>query len=98
MEPQLEIEKMKVEIEKAKATQFEKLKKDVTALHGLWNAYEAKAVAPIGIQTSVADFEEGLNALTKSISNQDAFQSLLDVTQLYKYLPDFKWLIPLKDH
>lgn len=89
MEPELELEKMKLEIEKANATQFEQFKKDVLALHGLWNAYEAKAVALIMMQSSIKDFEDGLNALTKSIDNGDAFQSLLDVTQLYKYLPDF---------
>jgi hypothetical protein len=90
MQTKLELSKMKDEIEKENVTQFEKLKEDVTALHGLWNAYEAKAVTPVGIQTSVADFEAGLNSLTKSINNQDAFQSLIDVTQLYKYLPDFE--------
>lgn len=89
LEPKLELEKMKLEIEKANATQFEQFKKDVLELHGLWNAYEAKAVALIMMQSSIKDFEEGLNALTKSIENGDVFQSLLDVTQLYKYLPDF---------
>lgn len=89
LEPKLELEKMKLEIEKANATQFEQFKKDALALHGLWNAYEAKAVALIMMQSSIKDFEEGLNALTKSIENGDVFQSLLDVTQLYKYLPDF---------
>ena len=89
MEPQLEIKKMKDEIEKANKTQFEQLKKDTIALHGLWNAYEAKAVSLVMMQSSIKDFEESLNALTKSIDKENVFQSLLDVTQLYKFLPDF---------
>ena len=89
LEPQQEIEKMKQEIEKANLTQFEQFKKDIMELHGLWNAYEAKAVSLIMMQQSIKAFEETLNALTKSIDSKDVFQSLLDVTQLYKYLPDF---------
>ena len=89
MEPQLEIQKMKLEIEKANLSQIEQLKKDITELHSLWNAYEAKAVNQLIIQSSILDFENSLNALTKSIDSEDVFQSLLDVTQLYKYLPDF---------
>lgn len=89
METQLELQKMKQEIEKANKTQFEQFKKDTMELHGTWNAYEAKAVALIMTQSTIKDFEDSLNALTKSIDNEDVFQSLLDVTQLYKYLPDF---------
>jgi hypothetical protein len=89
METALELQKMKIEIEKANRTQFEQFKKDTMELHGLWNAYESKAVALIMTQTTIKDFEDSLNALTKSIDNENVFQSLLDVTQLYKYLPDF---------
>lgn len=88
-ETQLELQKMKIEIEKANRTQIEQLKKDVMELHGKWNAYEAKAVALIMTQTTIKDFEDSLNALTKSIDSENVFQGLLDVTQLYKYLPDF---------
>lgn len=87
--PEAQQMEMQLEIEKANLTQFEQFKKDTLELHGLWNAYEAKAVALIMMQSSIKDFEDGLNALTKSIENKDLFQSLLDVTQLYKYLPDF---------
>jgi hypothetical protein len=88
-EPQLEIQQMKAEIEKANLTQIEQLKKDVLELHSLWNAFEAKAVSQLVMQTSIADFEDALNNLTKSIDSKNVFQSLLDVTQLYKFLPDF---------
>ncbi|OGO78996.1 MAG: hypothetical protein A2Y23_14715 [Clostridiales bacterium GWB2_37_7] len=89
VEPQLEIKQMKIEIERANLTQIEQLKKDVIELHGLWNAFEAKAVSQFVMQSSIEDFEDALNNLTKSLDSNNVFQGLLDVTQLYKYLPDF---------
>jgi hypothetical protein len=88
-EPQLEVQQMKIEVEKANATQLEELKKGVIELHGLWNAFEAKAVSQFVMQSSIVDFEDALNNLTKSLDSGNIFQSLLDVTQLYKFLPDF---------
>jgi hypothetical protein len=89
MQTQLEIKQMQIEIDRANMSEFEDLKKDAMELHSLWNAYEAKAVTQFMMQSSIVDFEDSLNALTKSLENKDAFQSLLDVTQLFKYLPDF---------
>lgn len=88
-ETQYETQQMKLEVERANLEQFEELKKDVMELHALWNAYEAKAITQFVMQTSIVDFEESLNSLTKSVEARDIMQSLLDVTQLYKYLPDF---------
>jgi len=89
MQTKLEIKQMQIEIDRANMSEFEDLKKDAMELHSLWNAYEAKAVTQFMMQSSIVDFEDSLNALTKSLENKDAFQSLLDVTQLFKYLPDF---------
>ncbi|MDF2839407.1 MAG: hypothetical protein K0Q99_178 [Clostridia bacterium] len=88
-EPKLEMQQMAKEVERANLAQIEELKKDVMELHGLWNAFEAKAVSQYVMHTSIVDFEDALNNLTKSIDSKIVFQSLLDVTQLYKYLPDF---------
>lgn len=89
MQTQLEIQQMKTEVERADAAQLEQMKKDIFELHSLWNAFEAKAVSQMIMQSSIIDFEDTLNALTKSIDSGNVFQGLLDVTQLYKYLPDF---------
>lgn len=88
-EPKLEIQQMSIEVERANLAQLEDLKKDVIELHGLWNAFEAKAVSQFVMQSSIVDFEDALNNLTKSLDSNNVFQSLLDVTQLYKFLPDF---------
>lgn len=86
---QYETEQMKIEIDRANVKQFEQLDKDVIKLHSLWNAFEAKATSPLLMQTAVKDFETSLNNVTKSVSSKDVYLSLMDATQLYKYLPDF---------
>lgn len=89
LEPKYEAQQAQLEVQKANMQQMEQLKKDVLELHSSWNAFESKAENQLLMQTSLIDFENGLNNLTKSIQSNDVYQSLLDVTQLYKYLPDF---------
>lgn len=89
MQTQLQNEQMRLEVERANLQQFEQLKKDVLELHSLWNAFEAKAVNQFLLQSSLLEFETALNDLTKSVEGSNLSQSLLDVVQLYKYLPDF---------
>ncbi len=84
-----ESQQMQIEVDRANLEQFEQLKKDVIELHSLWNAFEAKAISQFIMQSSINDFENALNNLTKAVKDSDAYQSLLQVTQLYKYLPDF---------
>lgn len=89
MEPQVQEQQARLQVQQANMQQFEKLKKDVVALHSTWNAFEAKAKNQYLMQDSITNFETGLNDLTKSVESSDVYQSLLDVTQLLKYMPDF---------
>ncbi|MGB7605640.1 MAG: hypothetical protein WBL93_09210 [Lutisporaceae bacterium] len=89
LETKYEIQQMQLQVERANMEQFEQLKKDVLKLHSMWNAFEAKAMNQLLIQSSLLDFETALNDLTKSIESNNVYQSLMDVIQLYKYLPDF---------
>lgn len=90
--PKLTPEQLKLKLEQEKYKRFESIRKDVLALHSSWNSYEAKAIADFAMQTAINDFESALNNLTKTTESQDAYQSLLEVNQLYKYLPDFYML------
>ena len=85
-------EQVNLKLEQEKYKEFESVKKDVLSLHSAWNSYEAKAIADFAMQTTINDFESSLNNLTKTAEAQDTYQSLLEVNQLYKYLPDFYML------
>jgi hypothetical protein len=84
-----ESQQMKLEIDRTNLEELEKLKKEVIELHSLWNAFEAKAISQFVMQTSINEFESALNNLTNAIKQADTYQSVLQVTQMYKYLPDF---------
>lgn len=94
--PKLPPEQIKLKLEQEKYKKFEKIKKDVLALHSAWNSYEAKAISDFAMQTAINDFESALNNLTKTVDTQDEYLSLLEVNQLYKYLPDFYMLYESK--
>ncbi len=94
--PKLTPEQLKLKLEQDKYKKFEAIKKDVLALHSAWNSYEAKAISDFAMQSAINDFESALNNLTKTIESQDAYLSLLEVNQLYKYLPDFYMLYESK--
>lgn len=89
-------EQLKLKLEQEKYKKFESIKKEVLALHSAWNSYEAKGIADFAIQTAINDFESALNNLTRTVEAQDDYQSLLEVNQLYKYLPDFYMLYESK--
>lgn len=89
LEAKYEIQQMQLQVERANMEQFEQIKKDVLKLHNMWNAFESKAENQSLMQASIKEFETALNDLTKSIQSSNVYQSLVDVTQLYKYLPDF---------
>lgn len=95
-EPKLTPEQLKLKLDQEKYKKFEGIKKDVLALHSAWNSYEAKAISDFAMQSAINDFESALNNLTKTVEAQDAYQSLLEVNQLYKYLPDFYMLYESK--
>lgn len=94
--PKLTPEQLAMKLEQEKYKKFESIKKDVLALHSSWNSYEAKAISDFAMQSAINDFESALNSLTKTVESQDAYQSLLEVNQLYKYLPDFYMLYESK--
>jgi hypothetical protein len=94
--PKLTPEQLKMKLEQEKYKKFESIKKDVLELHSAWNSYEAKAISDFAMQTTINDFESALNNLTKTVEVQDAYLSLLEVNQLYKYLPDFYMLYESK--
>jgi hypothetical protein len=94
--PKLTPEQLKLKLDQEKYKKFESIRKDVLALHSSWNSYEAKAIADFAMQTTINDFESALNNLTKTVETQDAYLSLLEVNQLYKYLPDFYMLYESK--
>ncbi|HNR05173.1 MAG TPA: hypothetical protein PKU88_08390 [Bacillota bacterium] len=94
--PKLTPEQMKMKLEQEKYKKFESIKKDVLELHSAWNSYEAKAISDFAMQTTINDFESALNNLTKTVEAQDAYLSLLEINQLYKYLPDFYMLYESK--
>lgn len=94
--PKLTPEQLKLKLEQEKYKKFESIKKDVQSLHSSWNSYEAKAITDFAMQSAINDFESALNNLTKTVESQDAYQSLLEVNQLYKYLPDFYMLYESK--
>lgn len=89
LETKYETQQMQLLVDRANMEQLELLKKDVLKLHSLWNAFEAKAVNQLLIQSSIQGFETTLNDLTKTIESNNVYQGLMDVVQLYKYLPDF---------
>lgn len=89
-------EQLALKLQQEKYKKFESIKKDVMALHSAWNSYEAKAISDFAMQSAINDFESALNNLTKTVESQDAYQSLLEVNQLYKYLPDFYMLYESK--
>ncbi len=89
LEAKYEIQQMQLQVERANMEQLEQIKKDVLKLHDMWNAFESKAENQSLMQASIKEFETALNDLTKSIQSSNVYQSLVDVTQLYKYLPDF---------
>ena len=89
-------EQLALKLEQEKYKEFESIKKDVLALHSAWNSYEAKAISDFAMQSAINDFESALNNLTKTVEAQDTYQSLLEVNQLYKYLPDFYMLYESK--
>lgn len=95
-EQKLTPEQLKLKLEQEKYKKFEDIKKDVMELHSAWNSYEAKAIADFAMQSAINDFESALNNLTKTVESQDAYLSLLEVNQLYKYLPDFYMLYETK--
>lgn len=94
--PKLTPEQVKLKLEQEKYKKFESIRKDVLALHSSWNSYEAKAIADFAMQTAINDFESALNNLTRTVETQDEYQALLEVNQLYKYLPDFYMLYESK--
>lgn len=94
--PKLTPEQITLKLEQEKYKKFEKIKKDVLGLHSAWNSYEAKAISDFAMQTAINDFESALNNLTKTVETQDTYLSLLEVNQLYKYLPDFYMLYESK--
>ncbi len=94
--PKLTPEQLAMKLQQEKYKKFESIKKDVLALHSSWNSYEAKAISDFAMQSAINDFESALNNLTKTVDSQDAYQSLLEVNQLYKYLPDFYMLYESK--
>lgn len=94
--PKLTPEQLAMKLQQEKYKKFESIKKDVLALHSAWNSYEAKAISDFAMQSAINDFESALNNLTKTVEAQDDYQSLLEVNQLYKYLPDFYMLYESK--
>lgn len=92
----LTTEQIKLKLEQENFKKFEAIKKDIMKLHSAWNNYEPKAIADFAIQSSLNDFEAALNNLTKAVEMRDTYQSLLEVNQLYKYLPDFYMLYKTK--
>ena len=94
--PKLTPEQLLLKLEQEKYKKFEAIKKDVLALHSAWNSYEAKAISDFAMQTAINDFESALNNLTKTVEAQEIYLSLLEVNQLYKYLPDFYMLYESK--
>lgn len=94
--PKLTPEELALKLQQEKYKKFESIKADVLALHSAWNSYEAKAIADFAMQSAINDFESALNNLTKTVESQDTYQSLLEVNQLYKYLPDFYMLYESK--
>ncbi|NLK35016.1 MAG: hypothetical protein GX301_06145, partial [Gracilibacteraceae bacterium] len=94
--PKLTPEQLKMKLEQEKYKKFGSIKKDVLELHSAWNSYEAKAISDFAMQTTINDFESALNNLTKTVEVQDAYLGLLEVNQLYKYLPDFYMLYESK--
>ena len=89
-------EQLKLVLEQEKDKKYENIGKDVLNLHSAWNSYEAKAISDFAMQTTINDFEASLNNLTRTTEVQDAYQSLMEVNQLYKYLPDFYMLYEVK--
>ncbi len=89
-------EQIKLKLDQEKFKKFEAIKKDVMKLHSAWNSYEPKAIADFAIQSSLNDFEMALNNLTKAVELQDIYLSMLEVNQLYKFLPDFYMLYKTK--
>jgi hypothetical protein len=85
--PKLTPEQLALKLEQDKYKKFESIKKDIMGLHSAWNSYEAKAIADFAMQTAINDFESALNNLTRTVEAQDAYLSLLEVNQLYKYIP-----------
>lgn len=85
----LTTEELKLKLQQENYKSFEEIKKSVMELHSAWNSYEPKAIADFAIQSSINDFESALNNLTKTVEMNDAYLSLLEVNQLYKFLPDF---------
>lgn len=93
---QLTPEQIKLKLQQENYKKFEEIKKNVGELHSAWNSYEPKAIADFAMQSSINDFESALNNLTKTVEMQDAYLSLLEVNQLYKFLPDFYMLYESK--
>jgi hypothetical protein len=94
--PKLTPEQLKLKLDQEQYKKYEDIKKDVLELHSAWNSYEAKAISDFAMQTTINDFESALNNLTKTVEAQDAYLSLLEINQLYKYLPDFYMLYESK--
>ena len=94
--PKLTPEQLKLKLDQEQYKKYENIKKDVLELHSAWNSYEAKAISDFAMQTTINDFESALNNLTKTVEAQDAYLSLLEINQLYKYLPDFYMLYESK--
>lgn len=88
----LTAEELKLKLQQENYKSFEEIKNSVMELHSAWNNYEPKAIADFAIQSSINDFESTLNNLTKTVEMNDAYLSLLEVNQLYKFLPDFYML------
>ena len=89
IEPQIEIQQMKKEIDQGNMTELDKMKEDAIKLHTQWNAFEAKAASKFVVQSAIVDFESSLDRFTKALEKDDVFDSLMNVIQLNKYLPDF---------
>jgi hypothetical protein len=89
-------EQLQLKLEQEKYKKFESIKTEVMELHSAWNSYETRAIADFAMQTAINDFESALNNLTRTVEAQDAYMSLLEVNQLYKYLPDFYMLYESK--
>lgn len=79
----------KLKKEKDNQEKFDKLKKDVTEIHSLWNSFEPKAVASLAPQKTIVAFKNALNVFTDAIQKPDEYLNLLAINELYKYLPDF---------
>lgn len=82
-------EEIKFKHEQKIFKKLEDIKEDTLKLHTSWNNFEPVAVSDLVVQTSVTDFENSLNNLTKFVEEHNIYMSLIECNELYKSLPDF---------